>query len=226
MTSLCLVLLCLGTAGMSSAAGLQTHTNSIGMEFVLIPAGSFLLDTSESRQALLGQNPDNALPRRKARISQPFYLGKYEVTQAQWVAVMGNNPSRYILGKYQPDAAWFAAIDEEDLPEYIGPANPVEQVSWRDVQEFIRRLNSREGHHHYRLPTEMEWELAARGGTDTLFFFMKDPEKIWNEAVEPLNDYAWFNANSSQVTRHIGQKKPNPYGLYDIYGNVHKLHSQ
>ena len=171
-----------------AASKSKAFTNSMGMEFVLIPAGSFPIVT--------GKNDFGEDVLAKAIVSKPFYLGKYEVTQEQWVAVMGSNPS-----------------------EFKGRPNPVEQVSWDDVQEFIKRLNAKEGHNRYRLPTEMEWELEARGGTDTVFFFMKDPE-TWAEAERPLSDYAWFDKNSGGSTHPVGQKKPNPYGLYDIYGNV------
>jgi len=164
------------------------YANSIGMEFVLIPAGSFQVAT---RKDEFGENVFG-----EAIISKPFYLGKYPVTQEQWLAVMGNNP------------AFFK-----------GRRHPVEMVSWDDVQEFIKRLNSKEGHKRYRLPTEMEWEFAARGGTRTKYFFMKDPKK-WEEAEGPLADYAWCRGNAGDVTHPVGQKKPNPYGLYDVYGNV------
>ena len=193
----------------------KTFTNSIGLEFMLIPDGSFLSGG------------------RKIIISQPFYLGKYEVTQEQWEAVMGGNPS-----------------------EFQDSNRPVENVSWNDVQEFIRRLNAKEGHNRYRLPTEMEWERAARGGLDTNFFLKDDPE-TWEEEYDDgdyelerpeaedelerhllaggeverllaeddsfrdrLAEYAWFRDNSGQATHPVGQRKPNPYGLYDIYGNV------
>ena len=162
--------------------------NSIGMEFVLVPAGSFFLEHDEYS--------DQNQPRRRVIISKAFYLGKYEVTQEQWVAVMGSNPSKV-----------------------AGRANPVEMVSWDDTQEFIKRLNAREEHMRYRLPTEMEWEYAARGGTDTSYFFMPNPQK-WEDAEDLLDAYAWFYKNSAGHTHPVGQKKPNPYGLYDIYGNV------
>lgn len=109
-------------------------TNSIGVEFVLIRAGEFQMGARDGDQ--------DEQPVRTVRISQPFYLGKYEVTQAQWQAVMGNNPSAFTGD----------------------PARPVENVSWEDVQEFIRRLHRKEGGATYRLPTEAEWEYAARAG--------------------------------------------------------------
>jgi formylglycine-generating enzyme required for sulfatase activity len=131
----------------------------------------------------------------KAIISKPFYLGTCEVTQEQWAAVMGSNPSAF-----------------------KGRTNPVECVSWDDAQAFIQRLNAKEGHDRCRLPTEMEWELAARGGTETAFFFMKDGGTD-AQVLRALAEYARFIKNSD-ATHPVGQKKPNPYGLYDIYGNV------
>ena len=114
----------------------MTVTNSIGMTFVLIPPGEFRMG-SDDKDANQDERPVHTV-----RLTQAFYLGKYEVTQGQWQAVMGKNPSRF-----------------------TGDTNrPVEQVSWDDVQEFIRRLNAREGGAQYRLPTEAEWEYAARAG--------------------------------------------------------------
>ena len=111
------------------------------------------------------------------------------MTQEQWAKVMGSNPAKF-----------------------KGRNNPVESVSLDDVQEFIKRLNALEGHDRYRLPTEMEWGLAARGGADTVYFF--------GETEEALSDYAWFADNTTDRTKPVGRKQPNPYGLYDIYGNV------
>ena len=173
------LLLLPGLAGVAPAAE-KTRANSIGMEFVLIPAGSFTAPGEH--------NKGKATP-AKMIITKPFYLGKYPVTQEQWEAVMGNNPSFF-----------------------KGRNNPVENISWNEAQEFIKRLNAREGHARYRLPTEAEWELAARGGTSGAYFF--------GETEDSLGDYAWFRGNTKVTTYPVGQKKPNPYGLYDIYGNV------
>jgi formylglycine-generating enzyme required for sulfatase activity len=173
----------------------QTHaekpyTNSIGIEFVLIPAGSFTwaAEVKESKN-VFGETVQETTPARKVTISKPFYLGKYEVTQEQWYAVMGDNPAKS-----------------------KGRTNPVEQVSWEDAQRFISRLNQKEGHNRYRLPTEAEWEHAARAGTSTEYFFGD------NESA--LGQYAWFKGNSGGKAQPVGQKQPNPWGLYDIYGNV------
>ncbi len=89
---------------------------------------------------------------------------------------------------------------------------PVEQVSWNDVQEFIKKLNEKEGTNKYRLPSEAEWEYAVRAGTTTRYSFGDDESK--------LGEYAWYDSNSGSKTHPVGEKKPNPWGLYDMHGNV------
>ena len=170
----------LGLPCLSGAAGM-IYTNSIGMEFMLIPAGTFMMG-SEKGYA-------DEKPQHRVTISRPFYLGKYEVTQAQWEAVMGNNPSRF-----------------------DGRNNPVEQVSWEDVRVFIARLNAHEGHTRYRLPTEAEWEYAARAGSTSAYSFGDDAAR--------LGQYAWYGDNSGKTTHPVGQKLPNAWGLHDMHGNV------
>jgi formylglycine-generating enzyme required for sulfatase activity len=160
----------------------QSVTNSLGMEFVLIPAGEFQMGSTEG--------DEDERPVHTVRIGRPFYLGKYEVTQAQWEAVMGNNPSRFTGD----------------------PNRPVENGSWEEVQEFIRKLNARESGTTYRLPTEAEWEYAARAGSTTAYSFESDSSR--------LGEYAWYADNSSSTTHPVGQRKPNAWGLYDVHGNV------
>ena len=126
------------------------------------------------------------------RITKPFYLGKYLVTQEQWQAVMGNNPSHF-----------------------KGPKNPVEQVSWDDCQEFLDKLNAKVRHATgggFQLPTEAQWEYACRAGSTTRYCFGDDESQ--------LGEYAWYNANSESKTHPVGEKKPNAWGLYDMHGNV------
>jgi formylglycine-generating enzyme required for sulfatase activity len=160
----------------------KTWSNSIGMDFVLIPAGKFMMGSDT------GDNDEK--PVHEVRISKPFYLGKYEVTQGQWQAVLGNNPSNF-----------------------KGDANlPVGNVSWEDVQEFIRKLNAKEGGTKYRLPTEAEWEYAARAGTTTAYSYGND--------VSQLKEYAWYAENAGGKTHPVGQKEPNAWGLHDKHGNV------
>ena len=161
-----------------------------GMEFVGIPPGEFLMG-STSRHAA-----DRERPVTRVRISKGFYLGKTEVTQAEWQAVMGNNPSHFSgCGRC-----------------------PVEEVSWEDVQAFIGRLNARSGGERYRLPTEAEWEYAARAGTTTDTYAGDVTERLGNDPV--LNRIAWYEENSGDRTHPVGQKSPNPWGLYDMLGNV------
>ena len=148
----------------------------------MIHAGEFLMGSHDG--------PDDEQPLHTVRISKPFYLGRYEVTQGQWQIIMGHNRSRF-----QSDAAL-----------------PVERVSWEDVQKFLRRLNAKEGVSTYRLPTEAEWEYVARAGTTAAYSFGNDPRQ--------LSEYAWYGENSGNKTHPVGQKKPNPWGLYDMHGNV------
>jgi formylglycine-generating enzyme required for sulfatase activity len=160
----------------------KTLRNSINMEFVLIPAGTLQMGSND------GESDEK--PVHTVRISRSFYLGKYEVTQAQWEAVMGNNPSIF-----------------------KGDSNrPVEKVSWDDVQEFIRRLNTKESGARYRLPTEAEWEYAARAGSSTAYGF--------GDGVGQLGQYAWYDGNAGNTTHPVGQLQPNAWGLYDMHGNV------
>lgn len=130
--------------GSKEPIGLKTITNSIGMEFVLIPSGSFMMGKNPHFEY---GSPDET-PQHKVKISKPFYLGKYEVTQEQWVSIMGTNPS-----------------------EFKGRTNPVEQVSCYDVKAFINKLNEKEGTDKYRLPTEAEWEYSCRAGSTTTYYW-------------------------------------------------------
>ncbi len=164
----------------------QTIKNSIGMEFVLIPAGEFLMGCSDGDS----ECDDSEKPQHKVKISKPFYLGKYEVTQGQWEKVMGANPSYF---------------------KNCGVDCPVENVSWNDVKQFIQKLNADGRKGKYRLPTEAEWEYAARG-SDTL---TNRKSRYGNP-----DEIAWYDKNSGGTTHPVGKKKPNAFGLYDMLGNV------
>ena len=169
--------------------------NGIKLEMVLIPAGEFMMGSPDSDKDAGGEEK----PRHRVQITKPFYLGKYLVTQEQWEAVMGNNPSHF-----------------------KGPKNPVEQVSWDDCQQFLGKLNERfrgphpsplpAGEGTFQLPSEAQWECACRAGSTTRFCFGDDESG--------LGDYGWYGANSGQTTRGVGEKKPNAWGLYDMHGNV------
>ncbi|MDR0830920.1 MAG: SUMF1/EgtB/PvdO family nonheme iron enzyme [Prevotellaceae bacterium] len=126
--------------------------------------------------------------------TKPFQIGKYEVTQAQWVAVMGNNPS-----------------------QFKGDNLPVENVSWNDVQEFIKKLNAKTGK-KYRLPTEPEWYLASIGGNAGLQQITK-PKYSGSENIDAV---AWYSKNSKKTTHAVGTKQPNLLGIFDMSGNVYE----
>jgi formylglycine-generating enzyme required for sulfatase activity len=128
-------------------------------------------------------------PIRHVTIPKSFYMSKYEVTQKQWCEVMGSNPSNF---------------NGDDLP--------VENVSWDDVQKFIQKINDKEETDKYRLPSEAEWEYAARAGITSRYSFGEDESELAN--------YAWYAKNSGNRTHPVGQKKPNSWGLYDMHGNV------
>jgi len=159
----------------------------IKLEMVLIPAGEFLMGSPDSDKS--GRADER--PQHRVRITRPFYLGKYLVTQEQWQAVMGNNPS-----------------------EFKGPKNPVDSVGWEDCREFLKRLNKLFVHTGIKasLPTEAQWEYACRAGSTTRYFYGDEDAK--------LAEYAWFNENSLEKTHPVGQKKPNAWGLYDMHGSL------
>ncbi len=146
---------------------------------VVIPAGRFLMGSLANET---GRYVDEG-PQRWVDVPR-FAMGKFEVTQRQWEAVMGSNPSRF---------------------KSCGPDCPVENVSWNDAQEFIRRLSQRTGQ-NYRLPSEAEWEYAARAGTTTAYF--------WGDAFD-----AGRASNGSQTVR-VGSYGANAFGLHDMHGNV------
>ena len=155
----------------------------IAKGMVNIPAGSFSMG---SNNGWSHEKPPHLVNIRF------FALGKYEITQGQWKAVMGSNPSDF---------------------NTCGLICPVEQVSWEDVQQFIDKLNQKSGK-NYRLPSEAEWEYAAREGSTTIY------EYSGNNDRDGLGQYGWFPVNSAYKTHPVGQKKPNAFGLYDMHGNI------
>jgi formylglycine-generating enzyme required for sulfatase activity len=178
----------------------KAFTNSLGMEFVLIPPGSFTMGSQISpKEAAKKFGGDigwyeNEHPAHLVEICEPFYLQKTEVTQGQWRSVMGQNPSYF---------------------SECGDNCPVEKVSWNEVQIFLEKLNNLgglEGTKRYRLPTEAEWEYACRAGTSTEFSFGDNAGK--------LGENAWYIDNSGNKTHPVATKNPNPWGLYDMHGNV------
>jgi formylglycine-generating enzyme required for sulfatase activity len=179
----------------SQVRDLPRITNSIGMKLVLIPKGKFTMGSPESEK---GRKENET--QHEVTISKDYYLGVYEVTQAQYEKVMGKNPSSFQGAKVGNENA--------DLP--------VENVSWDDAVEFCKKLSDlpeeKKAGRVYRLPTEAEWEYACRAGGVTAYSF--------GESSKSLGDYAWFDENSNGQTHPVGQKKPNAWGLYDMLGCV------
>jgi sulfatase modifying factor 1 len=196
----------------------ETVKNSLGMEFVLIQPGTMVVgkfqppypvpeDTVKglSRPMIMWMGDGrsynkeefklarelalrDAMPGFQVQIDRPYYIGKFEVTQGQWKQVMGRNPSLF-------QGEW---VENED-------DHPVENVVWEEAREFIDRLNKSEPEKYYRLPTEFEWEYAARAGA---------------EGDIPWSETQLVAQLGTATTQPVGQKKPNPWGLYDMLGNV------
>jgi len=160
--------------------------NTIGMKFTGISQGEFIMGSPAHE----GGRYDNEIL-HKVILTKTFFMQTTPVTQGQWKAVMGSNPSHF---------------------KNCGDDCPIESVSWNDAQKFIKKLNQKEGTSKYRLPTEAEWEYACRAGTTTAYCFGDDESK--------LKEYAWYDKNSDNKTHRVGFLKPNLWGLYDIHGNV------
>ncbi|MDA7617961.1 formylglycine-generating enzyme family protein [Verrucomicrobia bacterium] len=164
----------------------------LNMQMMAIHGGTFVMGSPEDEQ----HREDDEGPQTTVNITKPFWLGKTEVTQAQWKAVMGNSPSHF---------------KGDDLP--------VEMVSWNDAVDFCEKLNEMKRDtlpdgYHYTLPTEAQWEYACRAGTTTRFSYGNDT------GYSQLGDYAWYDDNSSGKTHPVGEKLPNDWGLHDMHGNV------
>lgn len=171
----------------------ETISNSLGMEFVYIQPGMFTMGSPPNET---GRDKDET--QHQVTLTEGFYLQTTEVTQGQWQAVIGSNPSYF---------------------KNCGNDCPVERVSWDDAQEFIRKLNQREGGVRYRLPTEAEWEYAARAGSATAFANGNIAELICGYDSK-LDAMGWYCGNSDEKTHPVAQKQANAWGLYDMLGNV------
>ncbi len=212
------------------------YTNSIGMKFRLIPPGEFLMGSTpdevqtsiKSIQQVAPSDVDwqkyvqSESPQHKVLLSQPYYLGKYEVTQQDYETVMGTNPSRF--AKTGPIAELAKKVAELDTARFA-----VENISWNDAAEFCARLSQREqlkpvsfraentvtklDGNGYRLPTEAQWEFACRAGTTTRF-------SSGDGGDRDLIPSGWFWSNAGQRMHAVGELKPNPFGLFDMHGNA------
>lgn len=183
------------------ASAVTYSKNELGIEFVKVPAGEFQMGCSEGAKP--NECSRDEKPRHRVQITKAFEIGKTEVTGKQWQAVMGSDPSAF-------------------KGEYL----PVEQVTFTQVQEFLNKLNARNDGFLYRLPTEAEWEYAARAGTT-------------DQYAGSLHDMAWYNDGQAAArgsgafqndnspngllvpeTHPVATKSPNAWGIYDMRGNV------
>jgi formylglycine-generating enzyme required for sulfatase activity len=196
---------------------LEIRHKATGMHLVFVPAGEFQMGSADGQE--------HEKPVHKVRITKPFYMGKYEVTQAEWQKVMGL------------PAAPGTAQARNNPSNSKGDSNPVETVSWDECQEFMRKLNEpvRSVRHggsssavgtprgkeppeggttslEFSLPTDAQWEYACRAGTESKFSF--------GDGDGALGEHAWYDENSGKKTHPVGGKKPNAWGLYDMHGNV------
>jgi formylglycine-generating enzyme required for sulfatase activity len=212
------VVLLAAFAGLAAAPRQEPAViNTVGMELVLIQPGTMIVGrfqppypkppapgqlpaqgrrgvsyTAEEYARIEQAAREAATPGFPVTIDRPYYIGKYEVTQGQWKKVMGTNPSTFQGARVTDDA----------------DRHPVENVTWDDAQAFVKKLNALEKTTAYRLPTEFEWEYAARAGAQD--------DISWAD----IREQAIAGYNSYTSTHMVGQKKPNAWGLYDTLGNV------
>jgi len=184
-----------GSGGFYRAVLLGQGQPEPGPRFVWLPPGQFVMGSPDSEV----DRGSNEGPQTQVTLTRGFFLGRYEVTQGEYLSVMSGNPS-----------------------SFTGDTNrPVEQVSWNDATSYCAQLTTRErtagrisANWVYRLPTEAEWEYACRAGSTNRFYYGDDP------GYTLLGEYAWYSANSGSATHPVGQKRPSRWGLYDMSGNV------
>lgn len=199
--ALCVCLGLAGPAGAGRAEPFSRYANSLGMEFVLLPAGSFLMGSPPDEPGRQGNEDQH-----RVTLSRPFYMQTTEVTCAQWWEVMGKRML---------------------APRQAKPDQPITKISWFDAREFARKL-SRRGEGTYRLPTEAQWEYACRAGTDTAYAF--GPALSCAQAMYANNtgtfeedacvDYYRRQGLPVDQPAPVRSFAPNPWGLYDLHGNV------
>jgi formylglycine-generating enzyme required for sulfatase activity len=182
------------------------ETNSLGMQLLLIPPGEFMMGTPPHA----GPPGNTNEQYHRVRITRPFYLGVFAVTQAEYEKLMGGNPSAF--SRFGRDRAKVAGLDTSRFP--------VESVTWDETQEFCQKLGKQEGK-TYALPTEAQWEYACRAGTTTPFYFGQHCDSTFANC-EGSDNYSVAPAPGSYLERTttVGSYKPNAFGLYDMIGNV------
>jgi len=188
--------------------------NSLGMRFALVPQGAFLMGSPPDEA---DRSDDERL--HEVTITRPFWLGVFQVTQKQYQTVTGNNPSYFCAG-----GAGRNVVEGLDTADF-----PVERVSWQDAQDFLKAMaalpEEKSNRRRYRLPTEAEWEYACRAGTDVKYVFCPDfpsATLISSQANFDGNHAYGSYAKGPYLARtcRVGSYAPNPFGLYDVHGNV------
>ena len=166
------------------------------IEMIQIPPGQFQMGTPKNEYGRTTQ--EHAV--HTVTLTKSFWIGKYEVTQEQWRALVGR---------------------DLELTRTKGPDNPVYSVSWWDIKEFTDKMTAL-GFGTFRLPTEAEWEYCCRAGTTTPFWFGDAiyEGQPYEEEVTRLKPYVWYEQTARGRNQAVGQKKPNPWGLYDVHGNI------
>lgn len=204
--------LCLISAGMARAQVAKEITNSVGMKLVLIPKGTFKMGSPVTEATRFEDEEEH-----EVALTSDYYLGRFEVTQQEFVKVMGYNESRFQDSPRLPvdGVTWFDAVMFCNKLSELDGCNASYRIS--DVEKEGRSIVSADvelipGTAGYRLPTEAEWEYACRGGSKTAYSFGASPQL--------LGDYGWYKNNSDLRTHRVGEKKPNAWGLCDMHGNV------
>jgi formylglycine-generating enzyme required for sulfatase activity len=207
-------------AGWAKHLGVPVEiTNAIGMKLVFIPPGEFEMGSPDSEKDYEFKGAGNCeTPQHRVRVTKPFYLGMYDVTQEEYQQVMGSNPSAFPKTN---------KMGEDRQASQAAKRFPVEQMSWNEAVEFCRKLSEmpeeKAAGRTYGLPSEAQWEYACRAGSAARSYFTEAPAA--NALTRPaagfgLDEYAWYEGNSGLQTHPVGQKRPNAWGLYDMYGNV------
>jgi len=185
-----------GLCGCGTPETMCPFTNSLGMSFVKIEPGTFMMGSPSDEP-----DRDSDETQHQVTLTKGYFMQTTEVTQGQWKEIMGSNPSDF---------------------SSCGDNCPVEKVSWNDIQEFIQKLNQKESGRNYRLPTEAEWEYAARAGSTGPFVF---GDCLSTNEANYHGDYPLTGCPKGSYrskTIEVGQLRANAWGLYDMHGNVHE----
>ena len=212
-----------GIASVNATRGVAQSGSIPDFVFRRIPAGEFKMGSPQTERGRRSNESGRDGHPVRVSISKGFDMMETEVTQSQWYQVMKSNPSDFTGVVY---------CVNYDRVNKMCPDHPVDSVSWDNVQVFIGKLNAlsglsgckgspRDPRGCYRLPTEAEWEYAVRAGTKTAYFFGdKESSSKMSTIAYDLEDYAWYVENSEGRTHRVKTRSPNPWGLYDVYGNV------